>query len=362
MKDRIVFLDYLRIIACFMVIVIHSTEPYYLGNGGLSVANCGDFGWVVLFECLCRACVPLFVMASAYLLFPVTKPTGEFFRRRFLRIAVPFAIWSVVYVWLYKGNWGYLAFNFPDAGGHLWFVPMLLGLYLVMPLLSPWAERVTERELKGWLGLWAFTLTFPFLRVLWCAIWGAPPFGSMAYLWGECPWNAFGTFHYVSGFLGYMLLGFYFRKFATAWSWTRTLGVAVPLWLVGAGIMAVGLWAGIGGKFPVAAPYAAAVELERPIEYCSVGVAMTVVAYFLVIRMLNVQGWLYARVVRPLAMASYGTYLVHLAILLTLSAWLKPHLTTSVGIVVVAALTFVIASAVSLTLGKIPKIGKWVFG
>jgi len=359
---RIAFLDYLRVVACFMVIVIHSTEPYYLGNGGLSVANRGDFGWVVLFECLCRACVPLFVMASAYLLFPVTKPTGEFFRRRFARVAVPFAIWSAVYIWLYDGTWGQLAFNFPDAGGHLWFVPMLLGLYLAMPLLSPWAERVTERELKGWLGLWAFTLTFPFLRVLWRTLWGNPSFGPMAYLWGECPWNAFGTFHYVSGFLGYMLLGFYFRKFATPWSWRRTLGVAVPLWLVGASIMAAGLWMGIDGKFPAEAPYAFAVELERPIEYCSLGVAMTALAHFLVVRKFDMQGWIYARVVRPLSTASYGTYLVHLAILLALSGWLKPQLPTPVGIVVVAALTFVIASAVALALGKIPKVGKWICG
>jgi len=359
---RIAFLDYLRVVACFMVIVIHSTEPYYLGNGGLSVANCGDFGWVVFFECLCRACVPLFVMASAYLLFPVTKPTEEFFRRRLQRIVVPFAVWSAVYVWLYNGSWGRLAFNFPDAGGHLWFVPMLLGLYLAMPLLSPWAERVTERELKGWLGLWAVTLTFPFLRVLWRVLWGDPPFGPIAYLWGECSWNAFGTFYYVSGFVGYMLFGFYFRKFAPKWSWTKTLGVAVPLWLVGASIMAVGLWTGLTDRFPVSASYAAAVELERPIEYCSLGVAMTALAYFLVVRKLDMLGWIYERVVRPLAETSYGTYLVHLAILLTLSAWLKPHFSTPVCIAIVAALTFVIASAVSLTLGKIPKIGKWICG
>ena len=27
-----------------------------------------------------------------------------------------------------------LFFNFPGEGGHLWLVPMLLGLYLLMPL------------------------------------------------------------------------------------------------------------------------------------------------------------------------------------------------------------------------------------
>ena len=40
---------------------------------------------------------------------------------------------------------GKLLFNFPDEGGHLWFVPMLAGLYILMPLLSPWAEEVSLR-------------------------------------------------------------------------------------------------------------------------------------------------------------------------------------------------------------------------
>ena len=32
MKERIVFLDYLRVIACFMVMLVHSIEPFYLGG------------------------------------------------------------------------------------------------------------------------------------------------------------------------------------------------------------------------------------------------------------------------------------------------------------------------------------------
>ena len=32
MKKHIVFLDYLRVIACFMVMVVHSCEPFYLGG------------------------------------------------------------------------------------------------------------------------------------------------------------------------------------------------------------------------------------------------------------------------------------------------------------------------------------------
>ena len=140
--ERIVFLDYLRFIACFMVMTIHACEPFYLGGtepNVTSIASVWDMLWITITECVCRVCVPLFVIASSSLLFPVNRPTGEFFRRRLARVAVPFLVWSALYVAFSRhglGAWGRMLFNFPDEGGHLWFVPMLLGLYILMPLLS----------------------------------------------------------------------------------------------------------------------------------------------------------------------------------------------------------------------------------
>ena len=206
-RERVVFLDWLRVVACFMVMAIHSAEPFYLGGTEPNITHIAsrwDMLWITVTECICRIAVPLFVMTSSYLLFPVRRPTGEFFKRRLGRVAVPFVAWSVAYVLAAGGNVGRLLFNFPDEGGHLWFVP----------LLSPWAEKVTERELRGWIALWLATTTFPFLRSLWGTLYGAPPYGAVPYLYGECPWNSFGTFHYVSGFIGYMLLGLWFRRFA----------------------------------------------------------------------------------------------------------------------------------------------------
>ena len=82
-------------IACFMVMTIHAAEPFYLGGSDPNIthiANRWDMLWITVTECLCRVCVPLFAMASSYLLFPVSRPTGEFLRRRLLRVALPFAV------------------------------------------------------------------------------------------------------------------------------------------------------------------------------------------------------------------------------------------------------------------------------
>jgi len=361
-QKRIVFLDYLRVIACFMVMAIHSAEPFYLGGEApniTAIASRWDMLWISLTECLCRVAVPLFVMTSAYLLFPVHRPTGEFFKRRLLRVAVPFAVWAVAYVAVYGGRFGQLLFNFPDEGGHLWFVPMLLGLYLLMPLLSPWAEKVSERELRGWILLWLFTTTFPFLRRLWESQFGLPPFGAVPYLYGECPWNMFGAFYYVSGLVGYMLLGFWFRKFAAERSWAKTLSRAFPLWSLGVAIIGIPFFFYVD-KFPFAAPYAQAVRMEMSIEYCSLGVALTTLGVFIAMRKLNFGGAFYERIVRPISEASYGMYLLHMFILTPASAALIPRLSTPIAILATATVTFALSAVVAVLVRRVPFVGKWV--
>ena len=40
-------------------------------------------------------------------------------------------------------------------------------------------------------------------------------------LWGEASWNAYGVFYYFSGFIFYLLLGLYLRRFSGNLSWTH---------------------------------------------------------------------------------------------------------------------------------------------
>lgn len=374
-KERVVFLDGLRIAAIFMVMVVHACEQFYFGpEGGLLIKSPGDARWVIGLDSAMRACVPLFVMASAYLLFPVTKPAGTFLLRRLLRVGAPYFLWCCIYTAWNGGSWGAMLFNFPlMTGGHLWFVPMLFGLYLAMPILSPWAERATRRELHGWILLWLFTTTFPFLRLAWGVLFGdgwthpfgTSDFGGIPFLYGECAWNPFGTFHYVSGFFGYMILGLYARKFLPELSWKRTIAAALPLWIAGYAIVFSGFYfrlAKYGASFPVSAPYAAAVDLETSWEFCSTGVALTVIAYFLLLRKFTANGNFYRFVVRPLSDASYGVYLVHILVLVPLCAALSPHVGTGVAIIGTAAGTFVISTVLVSAVRRIPKIGKWLVG
>ena len=94
---RIVFLDYLRFIACFMVIFVHCIEPFYLGGEGTFIRNHTDAAWATFLDSALRAAVPLFLMASSYLLFPLKYDTATFFRKRFVRVCIPLIIWTLLY-------------------------------------------------------------------------------------------------------------------------------------------------------------------------------------------------------------------------------------------------------------------------
>ena len=91
--------------------------------------------------------------------------------------------------------------NFGVEIGHLWFVYMLLGLYLFAPVVSPWIETASRRAMEGYLALWAFTLCIPYVHLV------------FPELLGECFWNDTPMLYYFSGFLGYMVLAAYLRRY-----------------------------------------------------------------------------------------------------------------------------------------------------
>lgn len=375
-KERIVFLDYLRVIACFMVILVHSTEPFYLGGEGTYIASKADYFLCTFINSFVRSCVPLFALASSYLLFPLKTPAGEFFKRRFSRILIPLAVWLVVYALLSDKPGESLLrclFNFPDPAGHLWFVYMLIGLYFLMPLLSPWAEKASRRDLQVLLGIWFLTTLIPFVRQASVALFGTSE------LWGEANWNEFSAFYYASGYIGYLVMGYYIRREVPSLSWKKTLGFAVPAFVAGYAITALwygaSLWMTFPGhdgvsSFPVNEPIDLAVNIETSWRFCTPGVALMTAALFMIIRKAGSSGAFYRSVVLPVSKASYGAYLMHIVFLNIIIGYLRPFFEGCCAPVVASVLcifcTAVLTYAVSCTLAvliqKIPRVGKYIVG
>ena len=136
---RIVFLDYVRVFACFLVIVVHASENFYGAAGSTDMAgpqsflaNESDRLWVSIYDGFSRMAVLLFIIVSAFLLTPMKEEltSWQFYRQRCIRILPPFLLFMVLYSTL-PLLWGQIdaetsvkdlsriLLNFPTQAGHL---------------------------------------------------------------------------------------------------------------------------------------------------------------------------------------------------------------------------------------------------
>ena len=188
--------DLLRLLACFMVILMHAPLPDGAAGNGLFLSALSYFT---------APCIGLFFMVSGALLLPVRSDTGTFLKRRFGKVLLPTLAWSVFYLccnrWM-KGetvDWGHALCSMPfstQGNPVLWFMYTLMGLYLLAPVLSRWLEAASRKEVEFYLGLWGVSLCYPLLS--WVA---------------DCNTGNTGILYYFTGYAGYFVLGYYLNNY-----------------------------------------------------------------------------------------------------------------------------------------------------
>lgn len=345
--QRNVALDLLRVIAIFLVLWQHSSEYYYIGNNlSLITENAYTLGF---FNSLSRICVPLFVMISGYFLLPMKTGTGAFFRKRFARILWPWIFFCVVYAvyyMFYRGdslaacllNIAHIPVNWGVEVGHLWYIYMLIGMYLLVPVLSPWVRNSSKREMQVYLGIWIATTFLPYIHLVWPLV------------WGECTWNVSPALYYFTGFGGYLVLGSYVRKYGQ-------LSVAASLALLVVGYLATAL------VFNARIPYASgAVEAEIPWDFCAVNVAMMTYAMFSLVSHIKINaGSLWARLITSISVCSYAIYLAHIMLLNFYHDLFDGSFASIlVKIPLISVCTFVTTYVIVLLLARLPKSRYWL--
>lgn len=321
-RENIGWIDLLRVIACFLVVLSHSCDAFIAQFSN----NHGAFLTGTLIGSSVRACVPLFVMMTGVLMFPVRYNMADFYKKRIGRIIVPLIFWSLALPMLYflYLNFGVntqspsidmanftpaamfnkmytFIFNFNYDTTPLWYLYMLVGLYLVIPILNTWLEHASQKDIKLFLYVWGISLFLPYLKMVAPMLGYTGNYGNMG-LFGVCDWNEFGTFYYVSGFIGYIVLAYYLVKYPLDWSWKKTLSIAIPLFLVGYLITAGGFIL-TQEKFP--GSYA---NLEIIWYFAGINVFMMTFAIFVIVQKLKVPS---SAALSRLAAATFGIYLCH---------------------------------------------------
>ncbi len=168
---RVAYADLIRLIAILMVVLIHTASPIF----NTVPVTSGDFAVSVLLDGIAHAGVPLFVMVSGIFLLDEKRPLSV--RRAIGHYALPlvglYFFWSVLYAAANKVLIPLLFENAAFGGGmvrefgiavlegayHMWYLPMMAGLYLITPLLRTFV-RADSRPLVRWFLLIVFVLRF----------------------------------------------------------------------------------------------------------------------------------------------------------------------------------------------------------
>jgi len=134
--------DVARVASIALVVLIHVIAPYVLPEA----RELGRTGAIGLLSRELRFAVPMFVLLTGALLWP--RPTGgapswrEFFSRRLTVVLVPYLVWSAIFIAvgarLSIKPLGPLAALARDLAlgttwYHLYFVPIIVGIYLCTP-------------------------------------------------------------------------------------------------------------------------------------------------------------------------------------------------------------------------------------
>jgi len=167
--------DLIRTIAILGVLLLHAAND-------LTIQQLNDFEilrWctVDVYQSLGRVGVPLFIMLSGALLLAPKKETEsmrDFFKKRWVRVGLPFVFWAAIYfLWEIFVNHQAVTVNFFVDGiltgpyFHFWYIYMLLGLYLLTPILRVVIAHARREVLKLFLAVWfAGTAILPVLALL----------------------------------------------------------------------------------------------------------------------------------------------------------------------------------------------------
>ena len=196
-KQRVIYFDILNILACISVIYLHHNSTVH--------AYADTIVWreALVAQIIFYWAVPVFVMISgANLMNYRTKySTKDFFKKRLSKVLIPWLFWAVVMlVWKIKtGRYELEVYSAKEIINVLlnsrmepiyWFFPMIIGLYLIVPLLSHLADE-------------KYSITLWYVVVCFCIMNATVPLFCEVF---HIDWNMQMSVP-VSGFVVFFILG-----------------------------------------------------------------------------------------------------------------------------------------------------------
>ena len=335
-------MDYLRVIASFAVIIIHTVSFTWY------TPDLQDFGWKVycLAACMSRWGVPIFVMISGALFLSRNIPIKTLYSKYILRLISACLIWSAIFNFSGKGSFTAKLYNFLEGPFHMWFVPMIIGLYICTPLL----KKITADT----------TTTNYFLILAFIFAFFIPSASLMIKDFGGGIINRAGTavidsidklkIHMVLGYSGYYVLGYALNK--------KTLRKRTQLIICALGIL--------GFAMTIYLTFAVSRNENRLVENyfdnLTVNLLFSSAAVFVWFRNRKYKNTKLNTVMAIMSKYSFGAYIVHMYVLNTLKShhFLRLFSNPISRIYITGITVFIISNIISAVLNHISVAKKYI--
>jgi surface polysaccharide O-acyltransferase-like enzyme len=299
-KKRYFGIDLIRVVACFLVMLTHAGELYYIDSKGGLIKDKKNV-WPGIFNSISRVCVPLFVIISGYLLLPMKTDYKTFFKKRMTRIVFPFIIFCILYdiYFLIKGDINYknmllniplIFINYGTQLGHLWFMYMIIGVYLFMPIITPWIEKAEKVHFYYYFSIWLISSTTYYIHI------------AFNEIWGEAYWNKNTMVSEFFGDFGYAVLGAFIKLHLKEKN----------LYILGLILYAVGTGFTMFGYLYSRETANTCEEIEVTWKFDSINVIIASCGIFLLLRKIECKNELVVKIFNDIALKSYGMYLAHI--------------------------------------------------
>lgn len=345
-QERQLHIDLLRIFACFSVLMLHSASQFWytlpVESGRWLVCN--------TYDAVFRFGVPIFVMISGR--FFLTRP-GEinirkFYRNNVLRLFSAYAVWSAVYglwdchTWIGGEGvtWKDYVKEMLYGRYHLWYLPMMIGIYVLLPVLKSWVEHCSKEMLQYFLLLFLIMqIGMSTLKIF------SVPGAVLQVL------NQFDI-PLVCSYVGYFILGYYLYRYPLGKAGQFRLYCCGVLGLILAVI--VSTWDSIRRGLPSATAYD---------SYSVFTFAATLALYVFFQEVVGKQKWKRSeKLIREISADTFGIYLMHILAIEFLET--KGITTISIdsilGIPLMAVCCFIVCGIAAAVIRRIPYVGKYI--
>lgn len=171
LNNRIIYLDLLRILATFAVVVVH-VDGNIIDSTNIMSTN---YAIICTYSFLAHFCCPIFVMLSGVIFLNPNKNISfkDMYFKYIFRISRAFVFWSPLYAFYTSFTYTKeintvfiktFIINFLNGHYHMWFLWMLIGLYIITPILRVITKTGGRSTLKYFIILFLiFGISIPFL-------------------------------------------------------------------------------------------------------------------------------------------------------------------------------------------------------